>query len=107
MVRKEAYTKVGGYSVGKKLLRVEDYHLWFKMYAAGYKTFVLPDPYYRMRDDRNAKARRKWSGRVNEYHVMSSGFTMIGLPWWYEIYALRPLVVGLLLGWLYKIFHKR
>ncbi len=30
MVRREAYEAVGGYSVDPKLLRVEDYHLWFK-----------------------------------------------------------------------------
>ena len=29
--KKEAYDAVGGYSVDKKLLRVEDYHLWIKM----------------------------------------------------------------------------
>ncbi|MEE1314616.1 MAG: glycosyltransferase, partial [Faecalimonas sp.] len=37
MVRKEAYDRVGGYSVSDKLLRVEDWHLWIKMYAAGYR----------------------------------------------------------------------
>ena len=37
MVRSGAYRTVKGYSVDKKLLRMEDYHLWFKMYAAGYK----------------------------------------------------------------------
>ena len=69
MVRKEAYDNVGGYSVSPKLLRVEDYNLWFKMYAAGYKAYMLDKPYYRMRDDRNAKKRRKWGGRKNEYYV--------------------------------------
>lgn len=107
MVRKEAYDKVGGYSVSPKLLRVEDYNLRFKMYAAGYKAFMFDKPYYRMRDDRNAKNRRKWSGRKNEYYVMSTGFKMLGLPWYYQLYALRPLIVGLLPGWLYDFLHKR
>lgn len=107
MVRKEAYYKVGGYSVSPKLLRVEDYNLWFKMYAAGYKAFMLEKPYYRMRDDRNAKSRRKWSGRKNEYYVMSTGFKALGLPWYYQLYALRPLIIGMLPGWLYDWLHKR
>lgn len=87
------------------MLRVEDYNLWFKMYAAGYKAFMLDKPYYRMRDDRNAKNRRKWSGRKNEYYVMSTGFKMLGLPWYYQLYALRPLIIGLLPGWLYDFLH--
>lgn len=107
MVRREAYVKVGGYSVDKKLLRVEDYNLWFKMYAVGYKAFVLSQPYYKMRDDSNAKSRRKWWGYVNEYHVMRTGFKMIGLPFWYQLYALRPLIIGLLPEWLYEYLHKR
>ena len=107
MVRKEAYDKVGGYSVSPKLLRVEDYNLWFKMYAAGYKAYMLEKPYYRMRDDRNAKNRRKWSGRKNESYVMSTGFKALGLPWYYQLYALRPLIIGLLPGWLYDYLHKR
>lgn len=107
MVRKEAYDKVGGYSVSPKLLRVEDYNLWFKMYAAGYKAYMLEKPYYRMRDDRNAKNRRKWSGRVNEHYVMSTGFKALGLPWYYQIYALRPLIIGMLPSFVYDWLHKR
>lgn len=106
MVRREAYEKVGGYSVSPKLLRVEDYNLWFKMYAAGYKAFSLEKPYYRMRDDRNAKKRRKWSGRVNESYVMRTGFKALGLPWYYQIYALRPLLIGMLPSFVYNWLHK-
>lgn len=107
MVRKDAYDRVGGYSVSPKLLRVEDYNLWFKMYAAGYKAYMLEQPYYRMRDDRNAKNRRKWRGRVNEYYVMSEGFKALGLPWYYQLYALRPLIIGLLPRFVYDWLHKK
>lgn len=107
MVRKEAYDKVGGYTVAKELLRVEDYHLWFKMYAAGYKAYMLEKPYYRMRDDRNAKARRSWQGKKNQFRVKRMGFKMIGLPWHYQVYAIKPLIVGMLPSWLYDILHKR
>ena len=60
MVRKEAYDAVGGYSVDEKLLRVEDYHLWIKMYAKGFKGMNIPKALYQMRDDRNAYKRRKF-----------------------------------------------
>ena len=107
MVRKEAYDKVGGYTVDDKLLRVEDYHLWFKMYAAGYKAYMLENPYYCMRDDRNAKARRNWNGKKNQFRLKRIGFKMIGLSWYYQIYALKPLIVGLMPSWLYDLLHKR
>ena len=69
MVRKEAYDKVKGYTVDKKLLRVEDYELWVKMYAAGYKGYNLGEHLYSMRDDRNAVARRTIRNRMNEIYA--------------------------------------
>ena len=69
MVRKEAYDKVGGYTVDKRLLRVEDYELWVKMYAVGYKGYNLGEYLYSMRDDRNAVARRNWKNRKNEIYA--------------------------------------
>lgn len=107
MVRKEAYMAVDGYTVDKRLLRVEDYHLWFKMYAKGYKAFMLPDPYYKMRDDRNATSRRNWNGRVNTAYVMHIGFKMLKLPLYYHIYTLRPLIVGMLPIFIYNKLHRR
>ena len=60
MVRRETYMKVGGYTVDKRLLRNEDYHLWMKMYAYGYQGYNLKECLYAMRDDRNATKRRNW-----------------------------------------------
>ena len=107
MVRHEAYDAVGGYSVDEKLLRVEDYHLWFKMYAAGYKGYNLKEPIYEMRDDRDAYKRRTWQARVNQARLCLRGYRMIGLPFYYKIYVLRPILVGLLPKFVYSFLHKR
>lgn len=107
IVRTEAYKKVGGYTVDKKLLRVEDYHLWFKMYKAGFKGYMLPEPIYAMRDDRNAVSRRTYSKRINVSRVMSWGFRQLNLPIWTQLFALRPLLVGLLPQKIYTYLHKR
>lgn len=107
MVRREAYMKVGGYSVGRRLLRAEDYHLWFKMYAAGFKGYNMTEPIYEMRDDRDAYKRRTWQGRFNNFYVRSIGYRMLKLPFYYQIYALRPIVVGLLPQSIYRFFHNR
>lgn len=107
MVRREAYEKVGGYSVDLKLLRVEDYHLWFKMYAEGYKAFMLREPIYEMRDDRNAKVRRTWENRKNEAYVRFIGYRMLKLPMWSYLYCLRPIVLSMLPGFIYDYYHKK
>jgi glycosyltransferase EpsE len=106
MVRREAYEAVGGYSVDPKLLRVEDYHLWFKMYAKGYKGYILPEPLYKMRDDRNAVNRRTWRNYINEMHVRRVGYRMLKMPFYLRLFAYRPLLVALTPKFIYNIVHK-
>lgn len=106
MVRKKAYDAVSGYTVDKRLLRVEDYHLWFKMYAAGFKGFMLKNPVYAMRDDRNALTRRNWKNRKNEAYVRFIGYKMLKLPFWTFIFCLRPIILSLLPIGLYNYLHK-
>lgn len=107
MVRTAALKKVGGYSDDKFLRRVEDYHLWFKMYAAGYKAYNLQEALYKMRDDRNAYSRRNWANRRNEMYVKYIGFRMLGIPWYRWGYVLRPFLLFLLPSSLYNYLHRR
>lgn len=107
MVKKEAYDAVGGYSVDKKLLRVEDYHLWIKMYQKGYIGMNIEKPLYKMRDDRNAQARRKFRYRLNEAYVKHYAIKHFGLPIQNYIYCLKPIILGLTPSFIYKILHRR
>ncbi|MBD5164683.1 glycosyltransferase [Helicobacter sp.] len=107
LIRTEAYKKVGGYGVAQKLLRVEDVHLWYKLYAAGYRGYVMDEPLYAMRDDRNAIKRRKFKYRVNSFRVRWEWIPKVGLSKWRRVYAFTPLLIGLLPLPIYKILHKR
>ncbi len=106
MTRKEAYDAVEGYTVDKKLLRVEDFHLWMKMYAKGYKGANLQDVLYSMRDNRDAFSRRKFKYRVNECRVIRRAIKEFKLPAKNNIYLLRPIIIGLLPSFVYKILHR-
>lgn len=107
MVRRQALVAVGGYTDDEKFLRVEDYDLWIKLYAAGYRGINLSQPLYRMRDDRNATARRKFRYRINEARVKAKAVRLLKLPIWGYLYALRPILVGLLPTGLYTRLHKK
>lgn len=106
LVKKEAYDKVGGYTEDNKLLRVEDYHLWIKMYCAGYKGKNIHKQLYLMRDDRDAYSRRKFKYRLNEAYVKILAVHDLKLPIIGYIYALRPIIVGVLPAKLYDYLHK-
>ena len=106
MVRKEALDAVGGYSESKYLLRVEDYHLWMKMYLNGFKGKNIHRVLYEMRDDRNAYNRRKFKYRINEAYVKTLVVKKFELSPIYYCTALRPILVGILPGFIYDRLHK-
>lgn len=106
MIRRSVMEKIGGYTDDPKYLRVEDYDLWVKLYAAGYRGMNLAEPLYHMRDDRNATSRRKFRYRINEARVICKAIRLLKLPGWNYIRALRPILVGMMPMWLYEKLHK-
>lgn len=107
MVRRKAYEAVGGYSEGRHLLRVEDYHLWVKLYSEGFRGANLAEPLYLYRDDRNSYNKRKFKYRLNESYVIALAVRKLHLPCWCYIYTVRPILVGILPYRLYSYLHKR
>lgn len=106
MIRKEALDAVGGYSVDKLLLRVEDYHLWVKLYAAGYRGYNLDEPLYLVRENRAAETRRKFKYRINQAYVQLFAIKSLHLPLYYVLYCIPTLVLGLVPQFVYRILHR-
>lgn len=76
MVRTAVMKEVEGYTDTKRTIRVEDYYLWYKIYKAGYKGYNLQEHLYKMRDDKNAVARRtfqnRWNSTLVKYEALKS-----------------------------------
>lgn len=116
MVRAEAYRAVGGYTDTERTLRMEDYYLWYKFYRAGYRGFMLPEPLYMMRDDRNAKRRRiGMKNRINGLKTDIEILTGLGLknprvyPVFHFVYGSIAQyvpygIVKKIRGWIHNIF---
>lgn len=107
MVRKEAFIAVEGYTVDKRLLRVEDYHLWIKMYSKGYKGINIQECLYQMRDDRNAQTRRKFKYRFNEAYAHYISTRLLKLPFYTYFTNLIPIAKGLVPGFVYKAIRRK
>lgn len=108
MVRKKAYDKVGGYSISKYLLRLEDQHLWLKLYKAGLRGYNLDEPFYKMRDDRKATSRRDFLTRRNEALMRLRICRTFRLSWWhYPESIILPLIKWLMPLKIYEYFHRR
>ena len=106
MVRTDTLQSLGGYSEDPRFERVEDYELWVRLYAAGYRGGNIHEGLYQMRDDRNAASRRKWKYRVNEARVRILAVQRLKLPKWMMIYAIRPLILGIIPPGLRTLLHR-
>lgn len=102
MVRKAVLLELGGYGTEPWLRRSQDYNLWFRLYAAGYRGINLQESLYRVRDDRSAVGRRTLSVRLIEMRIMREGIRRLGLPCWKQLACLKPLATWLLPSWLYN-----
>ena len=108
MVRREAFEMVGGYSVDKRLLRYEDYNLWTKMFAKGLRGYMLDEPLYMMRDDRNAKRRRNFKGRIRAIYAHYLAHKQLHLPWHkFIVFSIISITKGIMPMSLYSYFHKK
>lgn len=111
MIRREAFLDVQGYTEDKRLLRVEDYNLWYKFYAKGYRGYNIQEPLYKMRDDRNALHRRTPQARINGIYATFLGFRMLHMPVWMYVYAIKNSIIELvkiiLPDSVYEYFHKK
>lgn len=107
MIRKSAYDAVNGYRNIPQTLGVEDYDLWFRLYARGYKGYILQEPLYHMFDGRGAARRRTFKRRLNEVWVRENGYRMLRIPIIYRIYAFKPILLGLIPPYVYKKILRR
>lgn len=107
MIKKSCMDAVGGYTVDRRMLRVEDVNLWIKLYAAGYRGYNLQKPLYRMRNDQNALNRRKYIYRVNSTYVRLQGCRLLHLGIKSYLKAFIPMVNGLVPATLRQMIRKR
>ncbi len=108
MVRREAYETVGGYTVDKRLLRMEDYNLWMKMYAKGFKGYNINECLYAMRDDRNAVRRRDLKAAFHGIYAHYLAHREFSLPYSKLVsYSLKKIGKRLLPDSIYTKYHKQ
>lgn len=106
LMRRDILEELGGYSENKDTLRVEDYDLWVRMYAAGYRGFNTQEILYSMRDDRNAISRRTFQSRINESKVILRAGKAFGFKRKARLYSAIPIIKSACPQFVYKIVHK-
>lgn len=109
MVRKTAYLAVNGYTESKYVIRHEDYDLWTKMYAKGYKAYNLDECLYSMRDDQDATKRRKmtWQEIRNTIYSIIYTCSVLKLPFRAYLFCFKPVVMLITPRFVYNYIHRK
>ncbi len=107
MMRTDVLRELGGYSEKRTCNRVEDYDLWVRLYAIGYKGYNLQEPLYSMRDDRKAVKRRTLSNRINESRIKVRVCREFDLGLAQYRYAIIPIVKALIPTFFYYVAHRK
>lgn len=105
MFRKEALKEVNGFRVAPETQRVEDYDLFFRLYANNYKGYNIQRDlvYYRIEiENEKGKKYRSFSNRISESRVRYKGYKRMhillrGFP-----FVIKPLIVGMIPA---KVFY--
>lgn len=95
VMRRDSLMAVGGYRVCRDTLRTEDYDLFMRMYAKGYRGYNINSAllrYYERRSPRKVSC----SQRLSEAKIRYAGFKLLGLMPKGTIYILKPFLTGLL-----------
>lgn len=95
-MKKDALNIVGGYNESDIALRTEDYDLWCKFYHNGFKGYVLPEYLIKYNESRLSYNKRLYKYRLNEFKLRLIWRKKFNLNFFYFIYVLKPLLVGLI-----------
>ena len=85
MIKKESIESVGLYTVSKRTIRGQDFDLWCKMYASGFRGYIIDKCLFDYYEDRNKIKETKALYRWNN-------FVKLKLPLKYDIYAFKELL---------------
>ncbi len=107
MIRKEVLTAVGGYNESPAVLRAEDYELFMRLYARGYRGCNLQEPLFFYREEPQSYKKRRYRYRISECRVRLHGFSKLGILKGNAIYVVKPLAAGLLPGRVMQKLHKK
>lgn len=106
MIRSEVMRKLGGYRVGAGVGRSEDYDLFLRLYAEGYRGYNFQDILFNYREERTSFNKRKFRYTFTEANVRASGYKKLGLMPWAAPFVIKPIFVGLIPPAVYRLMRK-
>ncbi|MBL1056154.1 glycosyltransferase [Ligilactobacillus agilis] len=107
MIRKDKLLGVTGYRVAKETRRCEDYDLFMRLYAKGYKGANLQEYLYKYRIENNSIKKRPMKYRIDEMIVRYKNYKNLKLGIRAYPYIVKPIILGLIPQSIFRIIRKK
>lgn len=104
MFSAECIKAVGGYRVSPETRRGQDFDLFMRLYALGFKGKNIQEVLYRYRVDADNYKRRSFAGRLGEIKIRKKGYKALGIYYIGWLFAYKPIVAYFVQG--IKTFFK-
>lgn len=95
MIRKQVLEQNNMYRVSKETRRCEDYDLFIRLYLDNRLGYNIQEELYFFREDKEAKKRRKFIYRIDDFKIRKKYFKKLGIGLERYIYMIKPILVGL------------
>lgn len=92
MFRRADIAKIGNYCEDFRV--VQDYDLWFRGMAAGYKFYNIQEPLVLFRRNDSYNTRKSKEYRLVDYRVRKKGYKINKIPLHKRVYLLVPLTLA-------------
>lgn len=92
MFRREDIAKIGNYCEDFRV--VQDYDLWFRGMAAGYKFYNFQEPLVLFRRNESYNTRKSKAYRMVDYRVRKKGYKINKIPLHKRVYLVVPLALA-------------
>lgn len=107
MFTKKCIQTVGGYRVAEETIKGQDYDLFMRLYANGFKGKNISKALYLFRLDAENIKRRDFKARKWEYRIRKYGFKAMGLMPWGFIFTLKPFLAHFVQKFRYRSITKK
>ena len=92
MFRRDDIAKIGNYCEDFRV--VQDYDLWFRGMAAGYRFYNIQEPLLLFRRNESYNRRKSRAYRLVDYRVRKKGYRINHIPLRKRVYLLVPLALA-------------
>lgn len=92
MMRKCVYDQLNGYTVASCTKRGQDWDLWFRFYAAGFKGYNIQEKLIIYHESPEDYKKRTFQTALGYTKIAVNGYKMLKVSGWKYIFTLKPIM---------------